>query len=368
MKISNEKLLNKLKQLPQIPLHIHWDGSIPSKDMFELSIKNNKRLLYPEKDRLGNKINYSCDKDRIIDTQEKLSEFVMQLDKYHIVDVFSIPVSLMQTKENLFKMAYAHALYLKNNNTPYAETRFAPQYHTFEGLSVNQVIGYTLEGFKIASKETGVDIRMIISLGRESDPVTTFNIVKEVLKFKDDPYLVGIDLATEERGNPPEKHIKAFALTFDTDLKRTVHAGEMCSTEENLKNIYTSITDLKANALGHAIPLYNRFYNGHDLFQLIRENNIRIEANPISNHFLFDYSLDYHRFDILKENDIKYTFNPDDPAMWPYGDLIYTYYFMYEKYGPDVLRQGLINAVDTAFAMPDRLGKNILNKINGFDF
>ncbi|MCK9226104.1 MAG: hypothetical protein M0Q02_13610, partial [Candidatus Muirbacterium halophilum] len=353
--------LEKLKKIPQFPLHIHWDGSIPADEVWNLSQKKGLKLKYPELDRERNKINYKDEQSQIINSKEKLKTFFMDLNTYHIIDVFSIPVGFMQTKEDLIEMAKAHCRYLKAHNIPYAETRFAPQYHTFEGLTMDKVIGYSLEGFEAGKEETGVDARLIISMGRESEPETTIKVVKTALNFQNQ--IVGIDLATEERGNPPEKHYEAFKLTFDTPIKRTVHAGEMCSEEENLKNIYTSITKLKANAVGHAIPLIKRYYDGNDLWQLMKENNVRLEANPISNHFLFDYAITYHNLDVLVNEGLLVTVNPDDPAMWPYGDMVYLLYFLGELYGNKFLETVTKNAVTASWGLDKFQKQNYIEKI-----
>ncbi|MGM0607386.1 MAG: adenosine deaminase family protein [Candidatus Muiribacteriota bacterium] len=349
MQIKDKVFLNKLKKLPLFPLHLHWDGSIPARDIFERSKKKGITLYYPEKDRERNIIHYKNEEEKIINSVDKLKNFFMDLNTYHIVDVFYFPVSFMQTKEDLIQMAKAHCKYLKEHNIPYAETRFAPQYHKQLGLSYDEILGYALEGFEAGYEETGVKVGLIISLGREASVQKTKKVVEAVLNYEEK--ILGIDLATEERGNPPEKHYEAFKLTFDTSLKRTVHAGEMCSEEENLKNIYTSLTLLRADGLGHAIPLFKRYYKQHDLFELVRKNNVRIESNPLSNHILFNYPMDYHNLDVLVKEGVKVTVNPDDPAMWPYGDMVYSLYFTWQTYGWETARQTVFNSIDTAWGL-----------------
>ncbi|MFA5478821.1 MAG: hypothetical protein WC002_01035 [Candidatus Muiribacteriota bacterium] len=361
MKIENNEYFEKIKKITAFPVHLHWDGSIPAKELFDWSKQKGITLYYPERDRERNIINYKSEKEKIIDNFEKLKEFFMDLNTYHIVDVFNIPVSFMQTKEDLIEMAKAHCRYLKSQNIEYAETRFAPQYHRQQGLTYNQVLGYALEGFEHGFEETGVKAKLIISLGREANVEKTKKVVEAVLDFQNE--IAGIDLATEERGNPPEKHYEAFKLTFDTPLKRTVHAGEMCEEEENLKNIYTSLTLLKADGLGHAIPLHKRYYGKHDLFELIHERNVRIESNPVSNHFLFGYALDYHKLDVLIENNILVTVNPDDPAMWPYGDLCHSLYFAGQVYGWDIIPKLAENSIKSAWGLSEKEKQNYINKL-----
>ena len=183
----------------QVPLnHIHWDGSIPATDLFKLYEARGKELLLPENDFAGNPIEYESAKDRVIDSPEKLRDFQEALFRpYGIVDVFAIPTGAMQTKKDLIAMARAHCRYLKEQNVPYAETRFAPLYHTQEELSMDEVIGYALEGFAQGSEETGVVVRPIVCINREVDGEVAQDIVRATLPYE------GYDVITQEHSFEP---------------------------------------------------------------------------------------------------------------------------------------------------------------------
>ncbi|MCK9225935.1 MAG: hypothetical protein M0Q02_12735, partial [Candidatus Muirbacterium halophilum] len=84
MKIKNQEYLEKLKKIPQFPLHIHWDGSIPADEVWKLSQKKGLKLKYPELDRERNNINYIDAQSQIINSKEKLKSFFMDLNIYHI--------------------------------------------------------------------------------------------------------------------------------------------------------------------------------------------------------------------------------------------------------------------------------------------
>lgn len=341
--IDDPAYLEELRQKKVPALHIHWDGSLPAEELFALAQKRGRELLLPEKDVLGNGIPYASPQERVIDSAEKLREFQMSLlKKYSIVDVFSVPVGFMQTKEDLTATAVAHCRYLKEQNIPYAESRFAPQYHTFGGLSLDQIIGYTLEGFAQGKEESGVTVKPIICIGREASPGLGETVVKAALQYEGQ--IVGIDLACDERGHPPEKHYPAYKLTFDTSLRRTVHVGEMCSEEENLRNIFTAITFLWADGLGHATPLWKRYYQKHDLWEMILERNIRIESNPVSNYNFFIENIEDLHLDTLVNAGLLVTINPDDPAMWQYGDLVYNLYFLGKLYGNEFVEKVIRNS------------------------
>ena len=328
--------------------HIHWDGSIPAEDLFDFYQAEGQTLLLPEKDVAGNPLTYESEKERVIDSPEKLREFQTGLlTKYGIVDVFAVPVGAMQTKESLKAMARAHCRYLKEHNIPSAETRFAPIYHTGEGLSMNQVIGYALEGFAQGEEETGVQVNPIICINREVDPDTGEIIVKAALDFAERG-VVGIDLACFEPPFPPDKFLSAYQLTFDSPLKRTAHAGEMFKdAQQNLRNVWYVLENFRPHGIAHAVDLHQRYFEGHDLIEMMVEGNVRLESNPISNsNFFIDGVEDLH-LDQLVDAGVLVTINPDDPGMWPNGDLSHNLYVLGKLYGDDFLDKVVANAWKT---------------------
>ncbi len=347
LKIDDPSYLEQLKSIKLYPNHLHWDGSIPADYIMELSRRRDRKILLPLEDIEGWPIKYDSEEERAITDAESLSRFQKNLRQYRMFDVFRPALMFMQTKEDLIDMAVFLTDYLRSRNIYKCETRFAPQFHLEEGLDPDRVIGYAIEGFKKGFEKNGVGVKLIISVDRSSDVSVTSKIIDAALHFPGD--VVGVDLACEERGNPPEKHYEAFKKTFDSPLKRTYHAGEMCSEEENLKNIHTCLTLMRADGIGHAIPLWRGYYKTHDLFELMRKNNVRLESNPVSNYNFFIEKISDLHLDILIKNGILVTINPDDPAMWEFGDPVYPLYFTGMLYGPEFVMRVLENAWKTAF-------------------
>ena len=137
----------------------------------------------------------------------------------------------------------------------------------------------------------------------------------------------------------------------------------MCSTKENLANIYEAIFTLKANGLGHALPLYQRYYGEYDLLEAMRENHIRLESNPISNLVVTGLKdpKDLHLKELLEQG-ILVTINSDDPAMWPSGSLAYNLYIMAEYYGEPFIHQVIANAIKAAFGLTEEEKTKLLQK------
>ena len=350
--INEPKLYERMKSIPKAEIHLHIDGSIPAKDIFRISKERSISLTRSDYDLNGYLINYPDEEAKEIKTPEELSQYWMDWNNYSIPDRFGLVTGLMQTREEIKAICKTHVHTLSEQNIFYAESRFAPQYHLQKGLTLEQVIGYALEGLKEGTQETGVIVKLIICIGREVPLDKSIEITKAALHFQNDG-VVALDLACYEPPFPPELHKKAFELTFDSNLYRTVHAGEMCKTdEENLRNIYYAITKLKANGIGHGIPLYKRYYKGHDLIELMVENNIRLESNPVSNLVVtgLEKVEDLH-LDKLMEQGILVTINSDDPAMWPNGSLAENLYIMAEKYKENFVHKAIKNTIRSSFGL-----------------
>jgi adenosine deaminase len=276
----------------------------------------------------------------------------------------------MQTKEALEHIATEHVRYLARDNRVYTETRFAPQYHMKEGLSLEEAIGYTVDGLAKGSEEHGVNTKLLVCIGREADEELSKKVVKAALNFEGYG-VVGIDLACWENAFPPELHYEAFKMTFDSSLKRTVHAGEVKDESEGLRNIFTSMKLLRADGLGHAIALKRRNYGViHDLVKMAVDNNVRIESCPRSNmtegHIEKAEDLDLMTLSLygLLQN---ITINSDDPEMWTKGSLTDNYRMVTEGYGMerdlDHLRTLFTNPIRMAFGLTDQEKRLYTNEI-----
>src|ERR1019366_10696978 len=143
------------------------------------------------------------------------------LAKY--LEAFRHTIAVMQTEEALERVAYEQAEDLSKDGVVYFETRFAPIFHTHKGLTHQQVVSAVLKGLERGRKDFGVGSGLIICAMRNMD--VSLEMAELAVDFRARG-VVGFDLAGEEGGYPPKKHVDAFPYIQRENFNITIHAGE----------------------------------------------------------------------------------------------------------------------------------------------
>ncbi len=237
--------------IKKIELHLHLDGSIREETANEI---------------LGKKCNLKA-KDKCEDLNEYLEKF-------------EIPSIILQTKENLERVAYELALDLKKDNVIYAEIRFAPLKHLNGGLSLDEVITSVLNGLSKVDIETN----LILCMMRND----SFNDNKKVIDLAH-KYGFAIDLAGAEAIYKTKDFKELFEYAKSLNVLFTIHAGEA----DGYESIKAAI-DFGASRLGHGIKIIDY----PDLINEAKEKGITLEVCPTSN-------VQTNAVNILKDHPIK---------------------------------------------------------------
>ena len=238
------KMIEEIKYMPKVHLHVHLDGSVPLKIASKLS--GLKEDILKEK---------MVAKDKCLDLTEYLTKF-------------SFPISLMQTKENLKQIANDLAEELDKENVIYAEIRFAPMFHT-QNLTYDEVITSVLEGLK-GHKVIANLILCLMRGAKDSDNENTLKYAEKYLNKG----VCAIDLAGDEKKYPFDNYAKFFKKAKELNIPFTVHAGEAAGPEEVEKAVKAG-----AQRIGHGI---NSIHNEKLLLKL-KQEKILLEICPTSN-------------------------------------------------------------------------------------
>lgn len=291
-----------IKTIPKVLLHDHLDGGLRPQTIIDLA----QELKY---DKLPTK------------NADELAEwFHRGANKGNLVEYlqgFEHTTAVMQTKEGLERIAYEMIEDMHNDGVVYVETRFAPVYHRMKGLYYEDSVNAVLAGLERGKKDFGVGFGLILCGMRNMKD--TVDIAELAVNFRNDG-VVGFDLAGEEGGYPPKKHIEAFQHIQRANFNITIHAGEAFGKE----SIWQAIQWCGAHRIGHATRLLEDIVldaNGNvvkfgELAQYVLDKRIPLEICLLSNlHTGAVDKLENHPFGILYKEKFRVTINTDDRLM-----------------------------------------------------
>ncbi len=290
-----------LKRLPKVLLHEHLDGVPRPKTIIELA-KSAKYDRLPSED------------------PEELARWFHRganqgsLPKY--LEGFTHTIAVMQTEDALERVAYEQAEDLSQDGVVYFETRFAPIFHTQKGLTHQQVVSAVLKGLERSRSAFGISSGLIICAMRNMD--VSLEMAELAVDFRERG-VVGFDLAGEEGGYPPKKHVDAFHYIQRQNFNITIHAGEGFGKE----SIWQAIQYCGAHRIGHGTRLIEdiavadgKAVKLGDLAQYVLDKRIPLEICLISNvHTGAAHSLSEHPFKLLYQEKFRVTLNTDNRLM-----------------------------------------------------
>ncbi len=291
-----------IRAVPKVLLHDHLDGGLRPQTIIDLA-KDLKYNKLPTKDpaELGNWFHRGANKGNLVE----------------YLQGFEHTCAVMQTKEALQRIAYEMMEDMKSDGVCYVETRFAPVFHTGKGLYHEDVVSAVLDGLEKGRKDFGVGYGLILCGMRNMK--NTLEIAELAVNFRNKG-VVGFDLAGEEGGYPPKKHIEAFQFIQRANFNITIHAGEAFGKE----SIWQAIQWCGAHRIGHGTHVtediaYDKDGNVADfgdLAQYILDKRIPLEICLLSNvHTGAVDKIENHPFGILFKEKFRVTINTDDRLM-----------------------------------------------------
>ena len=290
-----------LKKAPKVLLHEHLDGVLRPQTVIELA----------------DAVHYT---ELPTNDPEALAQWFHQganqgsLAKY--LSGFQHTIAVLQTEEALERVAYEQAEDLSKDGVAYFETRFAPIFHTHKGLTHQQVVSAVLKGLARGRQDFGVQSGLIICAMRNMN--VSLEMAELAVDFRARG-VVGFDLAGEEGGYPPKKHVDAFHYIQRENFNITIHAGEGFGKE----SIWQAIQYCGAHRIGHGTRLIDdiavadgKVIKLGDLAQYVLDKRIPLELCLLSNvHTGATPSLEEHPFKILYQAKFRVTLNTDNRLM-----------------------------------------------------
>ena len=294
-----------IARAPKVLLHDHLDGGLRPQTALELA----RDIGY---DQLPTS-----------DPDELRQWFIADSpgsDLVRYLEGFSHTIVVMQTKDQLTRVASECAIDLARDGVVYAEIRFAPELHTARGLTLEEVVAAVLDGFASGTRQAALEghriiVRAILSAMRQANLSET--IAALAVSFRDRG-VCGFDIAGPEDGFPPTQHLSAFHLVQRENFHLTVHAGEAFG----LPSLWEAVQFCDAERLGHGVRIVDDIRRVDDHFELgplanfIRDRRIPLEVCPTSNvHTGAVTSIAAHPVELLRQLRFRVTLNTDNRLM-----------------------------------------------------
>lgn len=231
--------------MKKVELHLHLDGSVRESTVAE--------LLGVNENDIENKLHVN-------DYNSSLTEYLTKFD---------MPIKVMQTKENLSRIARELGEDLEKDDIIYAEVRFAPQLHTKKGLSYDDIVLSVIEGFK----KCNIKINVILCMMRGASYINNLKTIEVAEKYLNKG-VVALDLAGDEKHFKTKDYEELFKIAKEKNIPFTIHAGEA----DDASSVLDAIS-FGAKRIGHGIRIIEDNYATSEVIK----NKVTLEVCPTSN-------------------------------------------------------------------------------------
>ena len=272
MSLDKTPKSDQIKRVPKALLHDHLDGGLRPETIIEIAQQiGYKKLPTDDPKKLADWFEESCNSHSLV----------------RYLETFSHTIAVMQNKEAIIRVSRECAIDLARDGVVYAEVRGAPELFTEQGLTLDQVVEATLEGYKqgmaeAASEGNKIRVESLLCGMRQNN--RSQEAAAAVVKYRNKG-VVGFDIAGPEDGFPPTNQLETFEYLRKENAHFTIHAGEAYG----LPSIWEAIQICGAERLGHGVRIIDDIdFTGDKpklgpLASYVRDRRIPLELCPTSN-------------------------------------------------------------------------------------
>lgn len=241
-----------------IDLHLHFDGSLPVRTVWDQAEKQGIALPAESLEEL---------RDMLVCPVKCQS-----LNEY--LEKFDLPLMVLQTVDGIKECMIALIEELVAENMLYVEIRFAPQLHLQKGLTQEQVVQAAIAGVEEATKGQKLKVQLILCCMRGGD---NYDANQETVALTAKYLGKGVcacDLAGAEALFKTNTFKELFAYAVQLEVPFTIHAGEA----DGPQSMWDALCFGTAR-IGHGV----RATEDASLVEKLLEKQICLECCPTSN-------------------------------------------------------------------------------------
>ena len=316
-----------LRGLPKVELHLHLEGTIQLDTLLELSRRHDAEPLTPEAaKRLYVYENFLG----FMDSFKAVSARLKGPDDYELITYNMI--------RDLAAQGVAHAE---------GYISFGIIYY-WKNTEVEPYMEAIERGRTRGEKEFGTTVYWLIDAVRHFGAEEAAKVFRKAAELRSlYPSIVGIGIGGDEARGSAELFRESYAEAKGAGLRLTAHAGETMGPE----SIWAAI-NIGAERVGHALSAQD----DPELLEVLAEKQVPLELNVTSNiRTGCCKSFDEHPVKRYFESGLMVTINSDDPPMFG-SNLLEEYVLVQERFefSLEQMRELAANAVEASFLPPQR--------------
>jgi adenosine deaminase len=283
--------LDVLRRLPKTDLHLHLDGSLRPRTVWELA--KDQGVKIPPR-TLGE-----------LTRELRAGKRCSNLADY--IKIFDLTLAVLQEGDALERVAYELAEDAAAENVRHMEVRYSPILHQKRGLELPDILEPVIRGLKRAERDFSLSTGVIVCGMRNISPKRSYELAELAVAYKDRG-VVGFDLAGEEKDFPAKHHREAFRLIAEHNVSSTVHAGEGFGPP----SIAQALHDCGAHRIGHG----TRLREDSALMHYVNDHRVPLEVCLSSNVQTCTVpSVAEHPFRQYFDHGLRVTLNTDNTTV-----------------------------------------------------
>ncbi len=316
-----------LRGLPKVELHLHLEGTIQPETLLELSKRHDPEPL----------------------TVEAAKELYVYENFLGFMDSFKAVSARLKGPDDYELITYNMVRDLAAQGVVHAEVyiSFGIIYY-WKNAEVEPYVEAIERGRVRGEKDFGTTVYWLIDAVRHfgaEDAAKVFRKAAELRKLY--PSIVGIGIGGDEARGSADLFRESYAEAKSAGLRLTAHAGETIGPE----SIWAAI-NIGAERVGHALSAQH----DAELLDVLAQKQIPLELNVTSNIKTgCCKGLDEHPVKFYFESGLMVTINSDDPPMFG-SNLLGEYVLVQERFefSLEQMRELAANAVEASFLPPER--------------
>jgi adenosine deaminase len=278
-------MIQFIRDLPKVELHLHIEGSLEPEMMFALAQRNNIEIPFKSAEEVREAYNFG-----------NLQDFL---------DIYYQGMNVLRTEQDFYDLTWAYLSRVASENVQHVEIFFDPQGHTSRGVAFETVLDGITRALDDGRKKLNVTSKLIMCFLRHLSEEDAFKTLEQALPYKD--RILGIGLDSSEVGHPPSKFARVFEKAREAGFLLVAHAGE----EGPPEYVWEAIDVLKIQRIDHG----NRMLEDSALRDRLIAEGMALTVCPLSNLKLCVVKdMTKHPLKTMLDLDVKATVNSDDPA------------------------------------------------------